>query len=116
MPYKQVILGEFPEQDYVFEKNYDTVKFHEDSTRHKLANIGQCMIIRACGNSYTFETEFLPSTGFSANDFEMHYIYNAEYIYIPKDQEAFAKALDQVFENTRRSSWCVNALFHISST
>jgi hypothetical protein len=113
MPYKQLILGETPEQDYVFEKNYDTVQFHEDGTVHKLSNIGQCMIVAACGNSYTFEAEFLHGTGLSVYDFEMHYIYNSQYMYIPKDKESFKNALQQLLNNTRRSGWCLNAMFHI---
>lgn len=114
MAYMHIILGETRKQDYIFTKKYGKVRYHEDSTVHKLKDIGNCMIITACDKEITFEKEFLVGTGLSATDFEMHYVYHAEYLYIPKDGQAFANAIPRIMDNTRVSSWCINVMFHIN--
>ena len=113
MAYEQVILGESVDKDYVFENLYESVQYHEDGKYHKLEN--NCMIVTACDKAETFEKEFLEGTGLVTDDFEMHYIYHAEYIYIPKDQDAFESALSRILENTRRSTWCPSVIFHIKA-
>ena len=112
MSYRLMLLGGSQQSDVLYRDNYSPVTYKEGTTV-RLDSLGQCMIVRACSDPAVFEKEFLQGTGLSSSDFDMHYIYSTEYLYVPKDQEAFDGALPLVVQNARASKWCINALFHI---